>query len=215
VEDVTIGQTIFMNRGIGAVEILPTRLFNPAKFNPREYLGITMRGNGFDGAVRPQANPCTVMQDVDIVVPGDGNGDFVDFTGLFPFAGSLNEALHPTSLAIQIRADRPGYLARVDAEAIGRASVALGAGRVKKGDPVDPAVGIVFAPKIGDEVEEGQVLGEVHARDEDAAALRSSLLTTAAATDFAEYVDPWTGQGLGARSFSWTAATVLDLLAQE
>lgn len=67
-----------------------------------------------------------------------------------------------------IRADRGGFLSSVDAEAIGKVAVALGAGRMKKGDPVDPAAGIVFAPKIGDRVEEGQELGEVHGRDEDA-----------------------------------------------
>ena len=39
---------------------------------------------------------------------------------------------------------------RVRAEEIGLASVALGAGRLRKGDPIDPAVGIVVRPKIGD-----------------------------------------------------------------
>jgi len=73
-------------------------------------------------------------------------------------------------VAVPILADRSGYLARVDAEAIGRASVDLGAGRVRKGDPVDPAVGILFNPKVGDRIEEGQEIGEVHARDEGAAA---------------------------------------------
>lgn len=68
-----------------------------------------------------------------------------------------------------ILAPEDGYLARVDAEAIGRASADLGAGRRRKGDPVDPAVGIVFRPKIGDRVERGQELGRVHARSEEAA----------------------------------------------
>jgi pyrimidine-nucleoside phosphorylase len=62
-----------------------------------------------------------------------------------------------------------GYLAAVDAEAIGRASADLGAGRRRKGDPVDPAVGIVFGPKVGERISRGQELGAVHARDEDAA----------------------------------------------
>ena len=62
-----------------------------------------------------------------------------------------------------------GYLAAVDAEAIGRASGDLGAGRKRKGDPIDPAVGIVFRPKVGDRVEVGEELGVVHARDENAA----------------------------------------------
>ncbi|MBB4935209.1 hypothetical protein F4561_006103 [Lipingzhangella halophila] len=49
----------------------------------------------------------------------------------------------------------------------------------------------------------------------DAAALREQIRTSAAETGFAEYVDPLNGAGRGARDFSWTAATVLDLLAQE
>jgi thymidine phosphorylase len=57
----------------------------------------------------------------------------------------------------------------VDAEALGRASADLGAGRKRKGDPVDPAVGIVFRPKVGDLLAEGEELGRVHARTEDAA----------------------------------------------
>jgi pyrimidine-nucleoside phosphorylase len=69
-----------------------------------------------------------------------------------------------------IVADRGGVLAAVRAEEIGLASVALGAGRVLKGDPVDPAVGIVVRSKIGDRLEPGDPIGEVHARDRDAAA---------------------------------------------
>jgi pyrimidine-nucleoside phosphorylase len=67
-------------------------------------------------------------------------------------------------------ADRSGILAAVDAEEIGLASVGLGAGRIRKGDPVDPAVGIVVHPKIGDRLEAGEPIGEVYARDRDAAA---------------------------------------------
>ena len=64
-----------------------------------------------------------------------------------------------------IASDRSGTLAAVDAEALGRASGDLGAGRRRKGDPIDPAVGVVFHPKIGDPVERGQELGNVHAQD--------------------------------------------------
>ncbi len=44
-----------------------------------------------------------------------------------------------------------------------------------------------------------------------AAALRHDVLQLAASTDFAEYVDPYTGEARGARDFSWTAALALDL----
>ncbi|HZB79213.1 MAG TPA: thymidine phosphorylase [Actinomycetota bacterium] len=66
-------------------------------------------------------------------------------------------------------ADRSGVLAAIRAEEIGLASVGLGAGRLRKGDPIDPAVGIVVHPKIGDRLEAGAPIGEVHARDRDAA----------------------------------------------
>jgi pyrimidine-nucleoside phosphorylase len=59
-----------------------------------------------------------------------------------------------------------GYVASMDAEAIGRASALLGAGRRRKGDDIDPAVGIVFRPKVGDPVGAGQEIGTIHARTE-------------------------------------------------
>jgi len=81
------------------------------------------------------------------------------------------EAVLPRAPVIApLASSQEGILASVNAEEIGRASVMLGAGRLRKGDPVDPAVGIVFRPKIGDRVERGQPMGEVHARDESDAA---------------------------------------------
>jgi pyrimidine-nucleoside phosphorylase len=67
-------------------------------------------------------------------------------------------------------AERSGFLSAVEAEEIGRAAVDLGAGRRRKGDPVDPAVGIVFDPKVGDRIDGGQPIGTIHARDEEVAA---------------------------------------------
>jgi pyrimidine-nucleoside phosphorylase len=66
-----------------------------------------------------------------------------------------------------LEADREGVLGAVEAEALGRASADLGAGRGRKGDSIDPAVGIVFRPKIGDRLERGDPLGEIYARAED------------------------------------------------
>ncbi|GAB7108253.1 trehalase family glycosidase [Streptomyces phaeofaciens JCM 4814] len=52
----------------------------------------------------------------------------------------------------------------------------------------------------------------LHGRLQDADALREAVLGTALASDFAEYVDPFTGEACGATGFSWTAALTLDLL---
>ncbi|MFI0858781.1 MGH1-like glycoside hydrolase domain-containing protein [Streptomyces smyrnaeus] len=54
-----------------------------------------------------------------------------------------------------------------------------------------------------------------HGEDARADALAAEVLHAAAASGFAEYLDPYTGQGRGARGFSWTAALALDLLARD
>ncbi|MED7824394.1 trehalase family glycosidase [Streptomyces chiangmaiensis] len=51
-----------------------------------------------------------------------------------------------------------------------------------------------------------------HGEQATADALREALVVTADTTDFAEYVDPYTGEGCGALGFGWTAALTLDLL---
>ncbi|MBN1287964.1 MAG: thymidine phosphorylase [Anaerolineae bacterium] len=66
-----------------------------------------------------------------------------------------------------IPAPRRGYIAQMDARAVGDASMLLGAGRRRKGDPVDHAVGVVLHAKVGDYVEAGQPLFTVHANDLD------------------------------------------------
>jgi pyrimidine-nucleoside phosphorylase len=62
--------------------------------------------------------------------------------------------------------DAPGYISRLDALTIAHAATALGAGRERKGDPIDLSVGLVLDVKIGDEVRVGQTLAVLHANDE-------------------------------------------------
>src|SRR5205814_979227 len=79
-------------------------------------------------------------------------------------------AVLPTApVRAPLESARGGFLATVDAEEVGRAAVDLGAGRRRMGDAIDPAVGIVFEPKVGDRLEPGQPIGAVHARDENSA----------------------------------------------
>ncbi|MER6342886.1 MGH1-like glycoside hydrolase domain-containing protein [Streptomyces sp. NPDC001595] len=54
-----------------------------------------------------------------------------------------------------------------------------------------------------------------HGERERADALRGALLDSAAASGFAEYVDPYTGEACGATGFGWTAALALDLLLDQ
>jgi len=94
----------------------------------------------------------------------------VEAQGGDPRVADDPEAVLPRAPVIEpLESDRTGTLAAVDAEAVGRASAALGAGRFRKGDPIDPAVGIVCTPKIGDRLEAGGRIGAVHARTPEAA----------------------------------------------
>jgi pyrimidine-nucleoside phosphorylase len=75
--------------------------------------------------------------------------------------------------------DRAGFLTAVMAEDLGMAAVAMGAGRIRKSDPIDPAVGIVIRAKIGDPMQIGLPIGEIHARtDASAAEAELSVLRT-------------------------------------
>jgi pyrimidine-nucleoside phosphorylase/thymidine phosphorylase len=64
-----------------------------------------------------------------------------------------------------LRAGRSGFVCALDAEAVGLASVELGAGRARKEDPVDPAAGLLLRKRVGEAVREGEVLAELHAQD--------------------------------------------------
>ena len=64
-----------------------------------------------------------------------------------------------------VTASRGGYVARLDAELVGRASVALGAGRDRVEDAIDPAVGIMVRATVGDRVAAGDPVLELYYRD--------------------------------------------------
>ena len=77
-----------------------------------------------------------------------GNANVVDDYSLFK---------QPKYTA-EIFSECDGYIEHTDAEKIGIASVILGAGREKKGDPIDPSAGIVLKKKTGDYVKKGEPL---------------------------------------------------------
>ncbi len=76
------------------------------------------------------------------------------------------ERLPRASLVESMLAPKSGYVARIDAREVGETAVILGAGREKKGDPIDHAVGIVVHKKVGEPIEEGEPLLTIHANDE-------------------------------------------------
>jgi pyrimidine-nucleoside phosphorylase len=85
--------------------------------------------------------------------------------------GDPSEDVLPRAPVVaEVEAPHAGYVERLGAVGIGRAALHLGAGRRTKEDAIDHAVGIVCRRKRGDEVGAGELLAEVHARDEASAA---------------------------------------------
>lgn len=81
--------------------------------------------------------------------------------------------IHSAPVIHTVRAERDGVVRRMDAELIGRACIALGAGRSKATDPVDFAVGCSAIAKVGSSVAAGEPVITLHARDK--ATLDSAL----------------------------------------
>jgi len=62
--------------------------------------------------------------------------------------------------------EQQGYVAAIEAEALGLAAMKLGAGRQTKDDRIDHAVGIVLGKKVGEYAEKGDVLATLHVNSE-------------------------------------------------
>jgi len=92
-----------------------------------------------------------------LVTAQGGDVSFVDDIQKFPKAKFIEI----------VKADRSGFLAQVNARIIGEAAVVLGAGRARKGDPVDHAVGFLVHWKVGDHVQQGQPLFTIYANGEE------------------------------------------------
>jgi pyrimidine-nucleoside phosphorylase len=85
--------------------------------------------------------------------------------------GDPDEGALPAAPVVrEVRAEHSGYVSRIGAVRVGLAALHLGAGRATKDASIDHAVGVVCRRKRTDRVESGDVLAEVHARDESGAA---------------------------------------------
>jgi pyrimidine-nucleoside phosphorylase len=92
----------------------------------------------------------------------------------------------PTApIVVEVAATSDGYVADVEPMAVALTANRLGAGRARKGDPIDHAVGLEIVRAIGDAVRAGDPLARVHARTEGqaqeaVAAVRAAFAVAAA-----------------------------------
>jgi pyrimidine-nucleoside phosphorylase len=74
-----------------------------------------------------------------------------------------NPKKYPISKYIHtVRAETKGYFSEVNTYQLGLAALELGAGRETKEDIIDPKAGIIFYPKLGDKINKGDVIAELH-----------------------------------------------------
>ena len=107
----------------------------------------------------------------EIIAAQGGNPGVVDDPSVLPQAGACELFLAP----------RQGVVARVEPRAIGRGVTALGGGRTRIDDAVDPSVGFVITAKPGDVVQQAEPLATIFARDRAGiesglAALRQAII---------------------------------------
>jgi thymidine phosphorylase len=91
----------------------------------------------------------------EIIEAQGGNPGVVDDPSVLPQAGACEIFLSP----------RSGIVAHVEPRAVGRGVTALGGGRTRMEDKVDPSVGFVITAKPGDIVQQAEPLATVFARD--------------------------------------------------
>ncbi len=90
-----------------------------------------------------------------LVAAQGGDVSFVDFPEKLPQAPVVEN----------VYAEKSGYIKEFNARIVGEVSVEMGAGRAKKEDKIDHAVGLVIHKKVGDRVEVGDLLFTIHAKN--------------------------------------------------
>lgn len=73
----------------------------------------------------------------------------------------------PVSREYEYKAEKSGFINEMDAQALGSAALALGAGREKKGESIDYGAGIYLIKTLGERVEKGEPIARVYTQKSD------------------------------------------------
>jgi pyrimidine-nucleoside phosphorylase len=103
--------------------------------------------------------------------------DFVRISGGDFKLLSNPKSYHKPNSSGRLAAPKSGYLASFDTELIGKASLALGAGRLRIEDKIDPMAGIYIAKKIGQEIKESETLFRLYGSSRKAISKAKRMLS--------------------------------------
>ena len=127
----------------------------------------------------PDALPNAIAELADTL---DGGRAFDKFRELIAAQGGDVSVVDDPSklpqapLKVSIPSPQAGYVAQVNALLVAQAALELGAGRARKGDAVNPAVGVEVHHKVGDQITPDDAVFTVHAADETALGRAKELL---------------------------------------
>lgn len=85
------------------------------------------------------------------------------------FVENWSRFLPEATVIREVAATSDGYVSTIDGEALGLAVVALGGGRQRESDEIDPAVGLSNVAPLGEMVKRGQPVLTIHAARETSA----------------------------------------------
>lgn len=103
---------------------------------------------------------------------------FIQAQGGDPALVDSPEKLAQAPFVIPVKSPQTGYIQEWQAQEVGKIAGRLGAGRMTKEDKIDVSVGIVLHKKIGDYVEKGETLAEIHANRQTVQEAHQALLET-------------------------------------
>ncbi len=119
----------------GSIMLVQAGLFNNKEEARRALIEVVNNGSAFEKFRQ-------------FVTAQGGDVSYIDDTNKFPVSKNI----------FNVISKEEGYVSRIDALAIGKASMLLGGGREKMDDIIDPSAGIILNKKIGDYVKIGEIL---------------------------------------------------------
>ena len=135
-------------RSVVLGSLFSCRLFFPSAGEGATLAGQEVRGGGSVDIRFPVAQ---YFQDY---AAQGGNPQQIEQPHLLPGA----------PVRLMLTAPRTGYIAGIQSEQMGHASMLLGAGRFKKGEQIDHRTGLILQAKVGDHRQAREPLIEIHAR---------------------------------------------------
>ena len=136
-------------------------------------IAVTGRADGKAAVDKALSSGAALEKLRQLIARQGGNPKIIDDPHLLPSAPNRH----------LLKAVKAGYVTGVNAQSFGEACMALGAGRQRAEDAIDPSVGAILHARPGNTVKAGDTLAEIHYRDEASLALALPKFQAAFAFD--------------------------------